>query len=228
MMMSMKIFIAHLRLLLPFIFLSIVLVAQPAGAQQQAQDRVNIWELMERRDLRLSEIDALAKRHFDLVGRVRGTGYKQYERWKYEKQFHLDQNGYILPADYDALQYQQASTEMAAPTQAGAWTELGPQYWSRTTSWNPGVGRITSIAVFPANTNIIYVTSPGGGVWKSTQGGNQWTPLTDQNNAMMTMFSVAVHPTNESLVFAGNNAGNIFKSNDGGATGHLGARAWAQ
>ena len=65
--------------------------------------QVDIFQLMERRDLRFREIDAIAKRHFDLVGRVRGTGYKQYERWKYEKQFHQDANGYLLPDDYDAI-----------------------------------------------------------------------------------------------------------------------------
>jgi len=212
----MKTFPTPFQLIRPLVFLFLVLFGQPVLAQQQGQDRVNIWELMERRDLRLSEIDAIAKRHFDVVGRVRGTGYKQYERWRYEVQFHLDQNGYILPGDYDAIQY--AAATLAAPAQAGAWAELGPTYWNRSTSWNPGVGRVTSIAVFPANSNMIYVTSPGGGLWKSTQGGNQWTPLTDQNNAMMTMFSVAVHPTDASIVFAGNSTGTIFKSTDGGAT----------
>ena len=186
--------------------------------------QVDIFQLMERRDLRFREIDAIAKRHFDLVGRVRGTGYKQYERWKYEKQFHQDANGYLLPDDYDAIQYKKTAARMAGGDQglnnavAGAWTELGPNGWNRTTGWNPGVGRTTSIAVYPPNQNIIYVTSPGGGVWKSTTGGNAWSPLNDYDNNMMNMFSVAVDPTNSDIVLAGNSGGNIFKSTDGGST----------
>lgn len=189
----------------------------------QAQ-RVDIFQLMERRDLRLTEIDAIAKRHFDIVGRGRGTGYKQFERWKYEKQFHLDANGFILSDNYDAIQYSKLSGRMANADQginnavAGAWTELGPTGWNRTSGWNPGVGRVTSISVYPSNQNIIYLTSPGGGVWKSTTGGNSWTALSDYNNSMMTMFSVAVDPTNPDIVFAGNSGGNIFKSTDGGST----------
>ncbi len=197
------------------IFLLLLCVSFDALAQGKSD--LNIFELMERRDLRLSEIDALAKRHFDIVGRVRGTGYKQYERWKYELQFHLDKDGYILPGDYDANQYSQASSTMAAAT-AGAWTEMGPTKWTRTSSWNPGVGRITSIAVFPGNQNIIYVTSPGGGIWKTTTGGGSWIPLADQNNSMMTMWSVTVDNTNSNLVYAGNNSSNFLKSTDGGTT----------
>jgi hypothetical protein len=184
-----------------------------------SQQKIDIWELMERRDLRLKDIDAIAERYFKEVGKVRGTGYKQYERWKYEMQFHLDKDGYIKAPDQDQKEYDAAAPLMAtlnAPS--GAWTEMGPFAWSRTTSWNPGVGRVTSISVCPANTNIIYVTSPGGGVWKSTQGGNQWVPLSDQSSSMMNMFSVAVHPTNPDLVFAGSSGGIIYKSTDGGAT----------
>lgn len=205
------------QVLLLFIFLTGL--CGSAFAQQ-----VDIFQLMERRDLRLREIDAIAKRHFDLVGRVRGTGYKQYERWKYEKQFHLDANGYMLPDDYDALQYKKISARMANGDQglnnavAGAWTELGPTGWNRTSGWNPGVGRITSIAVYPSNQNIIYVTSPGGGVWKSTTGGNAWSPVNDYDNNMMNMFSVSVDPTNPDIVLAGNSGGTIFKSTDGGST----------
>lgn len=195
---------------------SLFLVIFSLTALSQGKSDINIFELMERRDLRLSEIDVIAKRHFDIVGKVRGTGYKQYERWKYEQQFHLDKNGFILPANYDAQQYAQTSSAMVSA--AGAWTELGPTNWTRTTSWNPGVGRITSIAVFPGNQNIIYITSPGGGIWKTTTGGGTWFPLADQNNAMMDMWSVAVDYNDPNLVYASNNSSSFLKSSDGGST----------
>ncbi|MFM7839528.1 MAG: WD40/YVTN/BNR-like repeat-containing protein, partial [Chitinophagaceae bacterium] len=185
----------------------------------QGQSRINIFELMERRDLRLSEIEAIARKHFDEVGRVRGTGYKQYERWRYEKQFHVNAQGFLLPENYDALQYASSSlSTMNVSAAADAWTEVGPKTWSRTTSWNPGVGRITSIAVYPADTSIIYITCPGGGIWKSTQGGKQWVPLSDANNSLMNMFSITVDPSNSNVVFAGNSGGELYKSTDGGTT----------
>ena len=205
-----------------FLLYSLTLLLWMAGifnsfSQGQSDaNRVNIWELMQRRDLRLQEIDAIAKRYFDAVGRERGTGYKQYERWKYEQQFHLDGNGYILPEGFDQQQYELTAPQAQAA--ATGWTEIGPTYWNRTSGWNPGVGRITSIAVSPSNPTTIYICTPGGGIWKSTQGGNQWIPLADYDNSMMTMYAVAVHPTNPNLVYAGKGNGQVVRSTDGGIT----------
>jgi len=35
-------------------------------------------------------------------------------------------------------------------------------------------GLVTSIAVNPNNTNIIYLGTAQGGVWRSSDGGNSW------------------------------------------------------
>ena len=201
-------------LVLKFLF-SLILFSSVSLSQGKSD--LNIFKLMERRDIRLSEIDALAKKHFDIVGRGKGTGSKQYERWKYEQQFHLNADGYILPADYDAAQFSRTTASMPAVAETGAWKELGPSKWKRTTSWNPGVGRLTSIAVFPSNQNIIYVTSPGGGIWKTTTGGGVWIPLTDNNASMMDMWSIAVNPTNSDIVYTGSSS-TFYKSADGGLT----------
>ncbi len=187
--------------------------------QLSAQTQLDIWELMNRRDLKLSEIDSIANDHFKKTGKVRGTGYKQYERWKYEMQFHLDPDGYMLPKDDDDKKLKASkSQEEIAPLLIGEWTELGPFSWNRTSSWNPGVGRVTSLAVHPINNNLIYVTTPGGGLWKTTTGGNQWEPLSDLSNSMMDLFSVAVDPNNEAIVFIGSSGGNLFRSLDAGVS----------
>ncbi len=148
-------------------------------------------------------------------GRVRGTGYKQYERWKYETQFHLNDKGEILPSDYDQTQYTQSQSILVDNTQ---WEELGPSEWNRTSGWNPGVGRITSITVHPLDSNIIYIGSPGGGVWKTINGGLTWTPLTDNYNNYQIIFSVAVDKNNTNIVYAGTSSGALIKSIDGGLT----------
>lgn len=189
-------------------------------AQQVTREKDGVvWSLMERKDLRLVDIDRQAEDYFNRVGKERGTGYKQYQRWKYEQQFHLDSKGFILPDDYDKKNYAASLSEspsLPAAIDSWSWTEMGPSSWNRTTSWNPGVGRITSIAVSLVNPNIIYITSPGGGVWKTTQGGNQWAPLVDYDNSMMNTYAVAVHPTDPNVVIVGKTNGQIAKSMDGG------------
>lgn len=156
-----------------------------------------------------------AEAHLKRVGKGRGTGNKQFERWKYENKFRVQSDGYLQPVTYDQTTYEASTTP---EVNVGSWEELGPKSWNRTTSWNPGVGRITGIAVHPLNTNLIYVTSPGGGVWKSINAGSTWSPLTDGNGLWMNATSVSVDPTNLNIVYVGTSANVIIKSLDAGVT----------
>ena len=66
-------------------------------AQLFAQSEV--YSLLERRDLKISQIENLANAFFKKNGTGRGTGYKQFQRWLYEAKFHTDVNGYIIPSN---------------------------------------------------------------------------------------------------------------------------------
>jgi hypothetical protein len=176
-----------------------------------------IFELMERTDISLQEIETIAKRHFDTAGTERGSGYKQYQRWLYERRFHTDENGnYISPKnDWDNF----TATRQSNFTEAGNWTEMGPITWNRTSSWNPGTGRLAAIAIHPANESVIYAGSPGGGMWKTVNGGTTWQPLTDNNALWMSFFAITIDPTNQNIVYAGTSGSNgLLKSTNAGAS----------
>ncbi|OQP68613.1 T9SS type A sorting domain-containing protein [Niastella populi] len=191
-----------------------------------ASSQTDIFTLMERTDLRLSEIERIANRYFDSVGTGRGTGYKQYQRWLYERKFHIDENGFFINAETEAARYKAAKQLMKArqsdPSARGTfgtWTELGPQNWTYTSGWNPGVGRITSVAIHPANHAVIYVSSPGGGIWKSTNSGASWTPLVDFTSPdWMNIFNLCIDPLNQSVVYAAVQGGGVIKSTNAGVT----------
>ncbi len=51
---------------------------------------------MERNDLKVEEAADIARRYFDSVGTDRSTGYKHFQRWLYERRFHMDANGYYI------------------------------------------------------------------------------------------------------------------------------------
>ena len=53
-----------------------------AGAQD------NIYKLMDRQDLSLQEVEQLARVYFEKNGTGQGSGFKQYQRWIYERKFH--------------------------------------------------------------------------------------------------------------------------------------------
>jgi photosystem II stability/assembly factor-like uncharacterized protein len=151
------------------------------------------------------------------VGDKRGNGSKQFERWKWKYHYLLDDNGNILPENYDQIQYNNYLSSTESNINTFEWEEMGPKSWNRTSSWNPGIGRITSIAFHPFN-NLIYITSPGGGLWKSVDNGSTWTPLTDNYNNLQDLYSVAIDPYNENTILIGTGSGAIYRSIDGGLT----------
>lgn len=179
-----------------------------------------VLELMERTDLTLREVETIANRYFDSAGTGRGTGYKQFQRWLYERKFHTDENGNYISLQTDWDNYQQSLPSLTNNNlpEAGSWTELGPWGWNRTSGWNPGTGRISAVAVLPSNEQVIYVGSPGGGLWKTINGGTNWQPLTDNNSTWMSIFAITIDPTNSNTIYVGTSGSGILKSTNGGTT----------
>lgn len=127
--------------------------------------------------------------------------------------------------DRDALEAslrRALATGAATPT-GPAWQLIGP----RPTDWYYGgtSGRVTSLAIDPANPKILYMGGAEGGVWKSVDGGATWSPLTD-TQASLAVGSIALDPSNPNTVYVGTGEENfsgdsyygagILKSTDGG------------
>ena len=179
----------------------------------------DIYALMERTDITLREAEEIANKHFERVGTERGTGYKQFQRWLYERKFHTDEYGYFISPLTEWNNYLQSTSNRNEVVNSANWIPLGPSGWNRTSSWNPGTGRLTHLAIHPSNEQIIYVSSPGGGIWKTTNGGANWAALTDNNSTWMNVYALTIDPSNQNIVYAGMaNSVGIIKSSDAGAS----------
>ncbi len=79
---------------------------------------------------------------------------------------------------------------------------------------------ISSIAIHPKDSRIIYVSTTGDGVWKTTDGGNTWVSikkqLSDFDNARRSL-QVAIDPLEPATVYLTSKYG-VVKSTDDGAT----------
>jgi hypothetical protein len=80
-------------------------------------------------------------------------------------------------------------------------------------------GRVTAVAGIPGKPAIYYFGTPGGGVWKTVNGGRVWTPIFDDAH-VASIGALALAPSNPEIIYVGTGeetAGNgIYKSTDAG------------
>src|SRR5437016_5550104 len=69
-------------------------------------------------------------------------------------------------------------------------------------------GRVAAVVGVPGQPNIYYIGAGGGGVWKTTDGGNSWDAVfKDQPTA--SIGALALAPSNPDLVWVGTGEANI-------------------
>ena len=154
----------------------------------------------------------------------------QFDRWAWYWRQHLDEQGYMVSpiktADewnkYLELHKIQAKTSGSTSSAMSNWTFQGPDH---TPGGYNGIGRINCVAFHPTDPHTYYIGSAGGGVWKTTDGGNSWASL---YSSMPTMgvSDMVVNPLNPNTVYVctGDKDGHdnfsigVIKSTDGGVT----------
>src|SRR4029077_5045903 len=74
----------------------------------------------------------------------------------------------------------QVATRVPALLAQESWQPLGPDGMTML-NWDMGrvIGRVTALAVDPADESHLYLGAAPGGLWKSTDGGGSWTQLFD-------------------------------------------------
>src|SRR5579875_804305 len=98
------------------------------------------------------------------------------------------------------------------------WRQIGPFR----------AGRVSAVSGRPGNDAVYYMGTPGGGVWKTEDGGVVWKPILDAVH-VASIGAVEVAPSNPKIIYVGTgdvsnvggavNQGNgIYKSTDAGKT----------
>jgi len=122
--------------------------------------------------------------------------------------------------------------EMVAPVAGTSnWVQLGPTAIPNGQTSSAArvlvTGRVTAIVVDPTNTNIIYIGTAQGGVWKTIDCGLNWSPKSD-NEVSLAIGALVMDPINHLILYAGTGEGNfsgdsyygngVLKTIDGGNT----------
>lgn len=158
-----------------------------------------------------------------------GKGYKQFKRMELFMQGQEDQ--FIerkLRNSSDKNQSTPRSSNTANWTAVGPLSPPEPRTGSGLGIWNnDGIGRIDVIAFDPVDSDILYVGSPNGGLWKSVNNGVSWTSISDNSWPNHAVSDIAIDPNNTQIIYVatgtreggnGLRAEGIMKSINGGAT----------
>lgn len=163
----------------------------------------------------------------------KGKGWKVFKRWEWFWEQRVYPSGeFPNPMQlYDESQRVAAFRGKSNSVLGGNWTEMGP---SQSTGGYSGIGRLSCVRIDPTNSNIIYVGTPAGGLWKSTNAGTTWTTNTDELPSL-GVTDVLIDPANTNTMYIATGDGDggdtysvgVMESTDGGATWNTTGLNWA-
>jgi photosystem II stability/assembly factor-like uncharacterized protein len=107
----------------------------------------------------------------------------------------------------------------SASFSAMAWRNIGPFRG----------GRVVAVAGVPQQPRTFYFGSVGGGVWKTTDGGESWTNISDGQLKTSSVGAIAVAPSDPNVIYLGmgehairgvmtSHGDGVYKSTDAGRT----------
>jgi photosystem II stability/assembly factor-like uncharacterized protein len=196
-------------------------------------------------DLSFDELVQLVEAYYEDKDKGRGSGYKQYQRWKFFNETRLDENGNIHNVPRRLLEEYMShrNNEDASRTPSNLnynceWEAVGGHAYSRVVSGhNGGLGRVNAIVFDPDDMDIIYAGTPAGGLWRTTNGGGTWNPANNTSNwepltdgiPSCSVSGIAIDPDSPSnsrtiYILTGDGDGSdnpsmgVLKSFDGGDT----------
>jgi photosystem II stability/assembly factor-like uncharacterized protein len=156
----------------------------------------------------------------------KGEGYNQFKRFEYFYESRLAEDGHLPSAD---INFKTWETYLKNYKYSGSrnsqsnWLPSGPSAPSNSAPYQ-NIGRVNCMAFHPTNPNILWVGTPAGGIWKTTNHGDSWIPMTD-NMPNLGVSSIVIDPTNPDIIYWATGDGDgrntftigVLKSVNGGA-----------
>ena len=157
------------------------------------------------------------------------VGWKQFKRWEWFWAQRVFPSG-KFPAPNQLVteknKWLKSKKNKNKLQSVNSWTNLGP---SSSNGGYAGLGRINWVQEDPGyngSTNkTIWIGSPSGGLWKSTDDGNNWTSMLDEFNSI-GVSSIIINPDNSNIIYIATGDGEVgdtysigvLKSTNGGSS----------
>lgn len=151
---------------------------------------------------------------------------KQFERWAYFWESRVLPDGsFPNPMlTYNEWNKYLETHNNQEKTSSGTWSVFGPTVIPESTvGFYAGMGRLNVVTFNPNNSDEIWVGSPGGGIWRSDNGGASWTPKGDII-PNLGVSDIVFDPANPDIMYMAtgdfdgghNNSIGVLKSTDHG------------
>jgi photosystem II stability/assembly factor-like uncharacterized protein len=184
-------------------------------------------QMMQDTNARFGDTQRAFEKYWTGRENIRHNGWKVFKRWEYINHDCVRPDGKLPSPDQVSKEYDHYfATHDGVLSVNGNWSEMGPIVSpGNATSQPNGLGRINGICLHPASPGTIYVGSPSGGLWRTTDGATTWSLLTT-NTPTLGVSSILLHPTDANLILIGTGdrdggdspGKGVYKSTDGGAT----------
>ena len=211
------------------LFISVAIQAQflPDPATGDTA-RYPYWiQMMQDPGARFRDTQRAFEKYWEGRENFRHNGWKVFRRWEYINQDCVQPDGKLPPPGQPIIEYEKYLSSHDATTSAtGNWSQVGPVNSPGNATGQPnGLGRINGICFHATNPNTIYIGSPSGGLWMTTDGAATWNVLTT-GAPTPGVSSILLHPANPNLILIGTgdrDGGDspgmgVYKSTDGGLT----------
>lgn len=120
-----------------------------------------------------------------------------------------------------------------AQSYASNWHPLGPVNMA---TYETSMGRVNCVTAPAGNPNRLFLGAPGGGVWRSDDGGNTWSPRSDFL-PVLSISSIVLDPANPNIVYIATGDADspgedpysigVWKSVDGGTNWSSTGLSWS-
>lgn len=210
-------------LIMSWVMLSVAAVAQSSGQPNFYDIQKNFYATHEAPEMNAKEID-------------RDDEWTRFKRWEWFMQQRVGPGGKLFSPNvlleewnhYTAM-HSSAVPSTAVIADGGRWQSMGPDYLGGFRGNNGNMGRVSCIRFDPTNSNTLFIGTPEGGMWKTSNTGVTWIPLTD-HLPNLGVTDIAIHPTNNKIIYIATGDGDaagmygdpysygVMKTTNGGVT----------
>ena len=178
-------------------FLLVVLQQNAFGQMLNLQEKLvgkdRVEEIMEIVDAHYAEIQSGKRVKTD------EGNYKHWARWGLYMSSRTDEKGRLTNV-HERIRDAHETYTRVSRSSTGNWVFRGPSSISGSEGSAIGIGRVDRIAFHPTDANILYVGTPGGGLFKSINEGASWTAMTD-NIPSTAISGIVVSHANPNTLF---------------------------